>query len=239
MGVTVAVMRQSSPVEMADAMHKLLGGMPDFFCDEAVVLDFAELGHKPPSIDWAGLLSLLKRYRLQPVGVRHLPAELLETARKAGLAILDNAPLHERPAELPAKAQAAPVPPPPIQEAQSKEAALPIQAGTMFIDRPVRTGQQIYSRGGDLVLLAGMSPGAEIIADGSVHCYGPLRGRVLAGAQGDTAARVIASNFGPELVSIAGIYRTFERGLPESVGGRPAVVKLKEKTLTIEPLRLD
>lgn len=113
----------------------------------------------------------------------------------------------------------------------------------MFVDRPVRSGQQVYAKGGDLVLLAGMSNGAEVIADGSIHCYGPLRGRALAGAQGNTAARIITSNFGPEIVSIAGIYKTFEQGIAQNVAGRPAVVRLsgagREQKLDIEALQLD
>jgi len=113
----------------------------------------------------------------------------------------------------------------------------------MFVDRPVRSGQQIYARGGDLVLLAGMSNGAEVIADGSIHCYGPLRGRALAGAQGNDRARIMATNFGPEIVSIAGIYRTFEQGLPAAIAGKPALVRLaggdRGSSLTIEPLQLD
>lgn len=112
---------------------------------------------------------------------------------------------------------------------------------TMFVDRPLRSGQQIYARGTDLVLLGGVSPGAEVIADGSIHCYGPLRGRALAGAQGDQAARIVASNFGPELVSIAGVYRTFERGIPEAFAGKPTLVRLNgtDHTLNLEALKLD
>ena len=109
----------------------------------------------------------------------------------------------------------------------------------MFIDRPLRSGQQIYARGADLVLVGGVSPGAEVIADGSIHCYGPLRGRAIAGAQGDDRARIITSNFGPELVSIAGVFRTFERGIPETIAGRAAQVRLSgtENTLNIEALQ--
>ena len=96
----------------------------------------------------------------------------------------------------------------------------------MVIDTPVRAGQRIYARGADLIITASVNNGAEVIADGSIHCYGPLRGRALAGARGDTSARIFSTNFGPELVSIAGVYRTFERGIPQSVGGRSAQVRL-------------
>ena len=244
LGATIAVLRETEPAKLADALHMMLGGMPDFFNGEAAVLDFAAITEAPARIDWTGLASLLRRYRLQPVGVRNLPPDLAASARQAGLAILDGAELRDR--------QAAPAPQsrveaaPQVQPAPAPTApaALPaVQANTMFIDRPLRSGQQIYARGSDLVLLAGMSNGAEVIADGSIHCYGPLLGRALAGAQGNTAARIITTYFGPELVSIAGIYRTFEQGIPESVGGRPAHVRLNasgnEQKLGIEPLQLD
>jgi len=117
-------------------------------------------------------------------------------------------------------------------------------ANTMIIERPLRSGQQIYARGSDVVILGGVSNGAEVIADGSIHCYGPLRGRALAGAQGNTAARIITTCFAPELVSIAGVYRTFERGITANLAGKPAHAVLRasgsgQQTLNIETLQLD
>jgi len=237
LGATIAVLRETAPALLADDLHKMLGGMPDFFNGEAAVLDFAALTHLPAQVDWAGLVSLLRRYRLQPVGVRNLPPELVDGARRAGLALLDGAELRDRqpPATAPARAQA-PAP-------AATTAPAPTNAGTLFIDRPLRSGQQVYARGGDLVVLAGVSHGAEIIADGSIHCYGPLRGRALAGAQGNTAARIVATNFGAELISIAGIYRTFEQGIPEPLAGRAVLARLSgpanENKLDLQPLQLD
>jgi septum site-determining protein MinC len=179
---------------------------------------------------------------MQPIGLRNLQAEHLTAgARQAGLAVLDDADVRER-----QNVQSTPTPrvepavaPAPREEPEPAR----IQAGTMFMDRPVRSGQQVYARGGDLVLLAGMSNGAEIIADGSIHCYGPLRGRALAGAQGNATARIIATNFGPEIVSIAGVYKTIEQGITQDIAGKPAIVRLTddrgEQKLGIEPLQLD
>ncbi len=235
-GATIAVLRDTEPAGLADALHKMLGGMPDFFSGEAAILDFSALTALPPRIDWAGLLSLLRRYQLQPIGVRALPPELAAGARQAGLAVLDNAELRDRPA-----AQNTPAPEP--VAAPAAVAAPASQSSTLFVERPLRSGQQVYARGGDLVLLAGMSNGAEVIADGNIHCFGPLRGRALAGAQGNSAARIVATNFGPELVSIAGVYRTFERGIPENIAGRGAVVRMsaadRGQIIEIEPLQLD
>jgi septum site-determining protein MinC len=244
LGATVALLRETRPPLLADALHKMLGGMPDFFSGEAAILDFAEIGDSAGPIDWAGLLSLLRRFQLQPIGVRNLRTDLSADARRAGLAVLDGANLGA--STPPARETAAPpqpAPPPKPEPAPAPRPPENISAGTMIIDRPVRSGQQIYARGGDLVLLAGMSNGAEIIADGSIHCYGPLRGRALAGAQGNAAARIISTNFGPEIVSIAGVYKTFEQGIAANVAGKPATVRLTDggagHKLTIDPLQLD
>lgn len=243
LGTTIAVLHETEPARLADALHRMLGGMPDFFSGEAAVLDFGALSTSPAHIDWAGLTSLLRRYQLQPIGVRNLAPELAASARQAGLAQLDAAELRDRqattsPPPAPARTTEPATQPEPIAAAPQ-----PVAANTMYVDRPLRSGQQVYARGGDLVLLAGMSNGAEVIADGSIHCYGPLRGRAIAGAQGNTLARIISTNFGPEIVSIAGIYRTFEQGIPSPVAGRPAHVRLNtignEQKLGIEPLKLD
>jgi septum site-determining protein MinC len=96
----------------------------------------------------------------------------------------------------------------------------------MMIDTPVRGGQRIYARGADLVVTAVVNAGAELIADGSIHVYAPLRGRALAGASGDVNARIFTLSMEAELVSIAGIYRTFEDGQHKEVARRPAEVRL-------------
>ena len=254
LAVMTAYVRDTDAVRLADALHMMLGGMPDFFAGEPAVLDFSQLGATPERVDWTALLSLLRRYQLQPMGVRNLAEHLHEGARRANLAILGAEGMSaERPVSAPRPEPVqppAPTPAPPPAPAPAPAAAPapapapaaePAHAPTLIIDRPLRSGQQVYAKGGDLVLLAGMSPGSEIIADGSIHCYGPLRGRALAGARGDTSARIFSTNFGPELVSIAGVYRTFERGIPQSVGGRGAQVRLTGTdnlhTLEITPLQ--
>lgn len=242
LAVMTASLRDTDAVRLADALHMMLGGMPDFFAGEPAILDFAQLASAPERVDWTAILSLLRRYQVQPIGVRRLPEHLVEGARRAGLAVLGSSDLSgERPLGAPQVMPQTPPPPPvaapapaPVEPPPAAAAApapapeleqAPV-APTLIVDRPLRSGQQVYAKGGDLVLLAGMSPGSEIIADGSIHCYGPLRGRALAGARGDTSARIFSTNFGPELVSIAGVYRTFERGIPQSVGGRSAQVRL-------------
>jgi septum site-determining protein MinC len=106
----------------------------------------------------------------------------------------------------------------------------------MIIDRPVRAGQQIYAKGGDLVVLEMVSAGAELIADGSIHVYAPLRGRALAGARGNTAARIFVKSMEAELVSIAGVYRTIEQDLPQSIKGKPTQIYLEQERVVMIPL---
>ena len=108
--------------------------------------------------------------------------------------------------------------------------------GAMVVDKPLRSGQQVYARGTDLVVLAMVSFGAEVIADGSIHVYAPLRGRAMAGARGNTAARIFTTCMEPQLVSIAGIYRTTEVAIPADIVGKPAQVRLEGEKLFFEPL---
>lgn len=110
-------------------------------------------------------------------------------------------------------------------------------SATVVIDRPLRSGQRAYSRG-DLVVYGMVSHGAEVMAEGHVHVYGALRGRALAGARGNTEARIFCTSFDPELVAIAGIYRTAEQELPAGIKGQPALVRLEQEQLRIEPLAL-
>jgi septum site-determining protein MinC len=104
------------------------------------------------------------------------------------------------------------------------------------VDKPLRSGQRVYARGSDLVVLAVVSYGAEVIADGSIHVYAPLRGRALAGARGDVGARIYSTCMEPQLLSIAGIYRTTETELPDAVLGKAAQVRLDGERLVIDAL---
>jgi septum site-determining protein MinC len=132
------------------------------------------------------------------------------------------------------KSQALPAP------VLQKEVPPPSSASTLVIDKPIRSGQKIYAKGGDLIVLAMVNRGAEVIADGNIHVYAPLRGKAMAGARGNTSARIFALALEPELVSIAGVYRTTEQELGPDVLGKPAQVRLsddgKEKII-IEALK--
>ncbi|MEO6920133.1 MAG: septum site-determining protein MinC [Collimonas sp.] len=205
-----AILHDSDPMALEAALQEMTGGTADFFDNEFAVIDVAALGADRPPIDWPQLISLLKKYRLNAVAVRNAPAEMEAGIVTSGLSIDHVVAARQE------------VAPPAVPVAAPAKAA----ASTMIIDTPIRAGQRIYARDADLVITATVNNGAEIIADGSIHVYAPLRGRALAGASGDTSARIFAASMEAELVSIAGVYRTFENGLPPEQKGQPAQIRL-------------
>jgi len=238
-----ALLREIDNVRLADALQVMMGGMGEFFAGEPTIIDVSQVSKIPERVDWAGLLSLLRRYGLQPVALRGAPEHLHDSARRAGLAVLDDKRV-EIPAALPgapSPEHAAPAEPEKAAPAMQQQSLNPNR--TMIVERTIRSGQQIYARGCDLVVLGAISNGAEVIADGSIHCYGPLRGRAIAGAQGDREARIFSSNFGPELIAVAGVFRTFEKGIPAQIAGKAAQAILRgeddKQSLALEPIQLN
>ncbi|AZQ50402.1 septum site-determining protein MinC [Burkholderia cenocepacia] len=218
---------------------------PEFFADDVVAIDVRRLADGE-RVALADIRQMLNDVRMRPVGVVALATQ--GWAGEAGLPLLEardrRAPAAKsadeaEPAAVPAVEPAAAAAAAAAPEQPSEPAPTPVQAGgqTLVIDRPLRSGQQIYAKG-DLVVLAPVSHGAEIIAEGNIHIYAPLRGRALAGVHGNHDARIFCTCLEPELISIAGIYRTTENPLPADVLGKSVQIRLEEEKLMIEPLRL-
>jgi septum site-determining protein MinC len=223
--VTVsAILRESDPAILNAAMLEMTGGEADYFDDEFAVLDVAACQAGKTDIDWPALVAMFKAYRLNPVAVRNASPEMKPAILGHGLSI--DAAVKARREEPAAVIQPAPAP------VQQERAA----ARTMIVDTPVRAGQRVYARGADLIVTAIVNSGAEIIADGSIHVYAPLRGRALAGASGDAAARVFTMSMEAELVSIAGMYRTFEDGFRDVASRVPAQIRLNGDRIEVLPL---
>lgn len=123
-----------------------------------------------------------------------------------------------------------------IQFQKSAPQVLPTFRPTMIINKPVRTGQRIYAEGANLVVLGVVNAGAELLADGDIHIYAPLRGRAIAGARGNENARIFVHSLEVELISIAGCFKVFENGIPENLRGKPVQVYLDGSDLIIQPL---
>jgi septum site-determining protein MinC len=236
------ILHSADPIAIDAALRQMTGGVADFFEDEFAVIDIAGIADEAAQVDWPALVGLLKNYRLNAVAVRGAPAALHESIRAHGLFLDDGSSgvrvPDARAAEPREEAAAAPAPvapapaPAPVQVAPVQ--AAPVQA--MIVDTPVRAGQRIYARGTDLIITAVVNNGAEIIADGSIHVYAPLHGRALAGASGDAGARIFALSMQPELVSIAGVYRTFDEGFPAELSRQPAQIRLVGDRIDISSL---
>ena len=217
---------------LAAEMARQYGDLPDFFEDEPLVIDLSALNPDAPPVDFAALVALLRQHRLQPLAFKGGAVGQTDAARAAGLvAAPDAVTIRTSPEPVVTRAEPEPVAPPP-----AAGAALP----ALVIDKPLRSGQQVYARGRDLVVMAMVNAGAEVIADGHIHVYAPLRGKAIAGARGNADARIFALSLEPELISIAGIYRTTENALPPEVWGRATQVRLvagpEGERLVMEPL---
>lgn len=188
----------------------------------------------PAPVDLKAIVDLLRASQLQPVAVAGATPDELALARELGLADAADEPASEPRAAAPAAEAVREVVREITVEKIIERPAAP--APTLVVDKPLRSGQRVYAKGGDLVVLAVVSHGAEVIADGSIHIYAPLRGKAIAGALGDTSARIYTQSLEPELLAIAGIYRTAENALPADVAGKPAQVYLQGEKLLLQPL---
>ncbi len=193
---------------------------PNLFQQAPVVIDLYSV--REGSIDLPYLIDLLRAHHLIPVAVRGGNENHNAIAINMGLGILSENKSGER-ARRPPEPEPVIVPP------------APIFSPAKVITQPIRSGQQVVARPGDLIVLASVSHGAEILAQGHIHVYGALRGRALAGVNGNQEARIFCQSLDAELVSIAGNYQINE-DLPEQVRGKPAQVYLEGEQLKIELL---
>lgn len=229
------VLKTADLAELRRELQARLGDTPNFFSNDPVLIDLAAVREAAEPIDFAALATLLRGHRMLPLAVRSGSAEQHAAALEAGLAeAADDVPVAEAP-------RAEPVVREVVKEVVREVVTevvreVPTPAPVMVVDKPLRSGQQVYAKGGDLVVLAVVNYGAELIADGSIHVYAPLRGKAIAGARGNADARIYSTCFEPELIAIAGTYRTAETPLPDEVRGKPAQVRLDGDKLRMEPL---
>jgi septum site-determining protein MinC len=195
---------------------------PDFFRNAPMAIDLHDLAEAGADINFKTLAAAMRACGLVPVGVRGGAEHQQRQAQAAGLTVLADAPRHE-------PAQAASAPP-------SKPMAAPSElAPSKIIEHPVRSGQRIFAAGGDLVVLAQVSAGAEIMADGNIHVYGALRGRALAGVQGALNSRIFCLDLQAELISIGGHYKVSEN-IDDATRGAPVQIRLQDNALIIEKI---
>lgn len=218
--------------ESLDALKKRLGPTPGVYSAEPAVLDFSAWNETELAEHGIGLgafADVLKAAGVHLVEVRGHSAALETQAEELGLRyesggkgteIESAEPTVEKPVEKPVE------PDPQATQQHPEVPEFDNARRTMVIDQSVRSGQKVYAQGADLVIMGQVSAGAEVIADGNVHVYGVLRGRALAGAAGDTQARIVSTCFEAELVAVAGYYLTFEGGFPEENRSKPTLIHL-------------
>lgn len=195
--LTVMQLFQADPQAIAQQLQKTVAATPKFFTNMPIVIDLQHLATHEYPIDYLAITHVLREYGLIPVGVSNGTPEQLTAANLAGLGTLSQI-----------KKEIATKTTEPTQQTESpKTPDPPTNSRSKVILSPIRSGQQVYAKGGDLIILAPVSAGAEILADGHIHVYSTLRGRALAGVQGDKSARIFCSALQAELISIAGHYK--------------------------------
>lgn len=230
--VMAVALRDTNVAVLADDLAQRLANDPDFFDNDPLLIDLQHVSERAEAIDFPKLIKVLKRHRTVPVAVCGGSAEQMAAARAAGLMPAPDAQPSRAKVEVREVEVVREVPVEVVREVPAP------QPNAMIVDKPLRSGQQVYARGTDLVVMAVVSYGAEVIADGNVHVYAPLRGRAVAGARGNTEARIFSTCMEPQLLSIAGNYRALETDLPKNIAGKPAQARLEGEKLVIEPMRL-
>lgn len=237
------VVKTTDLAEMRAELTRRFEATPEFFANDVVAIDLRRLA-ADERVPVADIAAMLEGFRMHPAGI------VADDAQRAW-AHVDTLPFVESrdrrvprgdspPSATQDAAQAVRAAEPASAAPPAERAAAPGMAAapaTLIIDRPLRSGQQVYAKG-DLVVLGLVSYGAEVIAEGNIHIYAPLRGRALAGVHGNHGARIFCTCLEPELISIAGIYRTTETPLGPDVLGKSVQIRLADEKLIIEPLRL-
>ncbi|MGZ3429955.1 MAG: septum site-determining protein MinC [Polyangia bacterium] len=224
--VTVLRLKTANVAHIEEQLRALAASLRQRFPYAPVVVDLAALDETSArELPLHDLADRLRACKLVPVGAANLPPSAVWNAAAAGIAVIELAAA--RPTAAP---EPAPVEPAPAEPSRAEPAA-----STVTIRQPVRSGQVIYARGSDLIVMAPVNAGAQVVADGHIHVYGPLRGRALAGAKGMADAFVFCQSLEAELVSIAGQYLLADK-IPDEHRGAPAQLYLENGHFRIQPL---
>jgi septum site-determining protein MinC len=207
-GLVQVRLHTTDPGSILDELTGRTATAPQFFQRTAVCLDLGALAKPPEAEELRAVVDVVRRAGMLSVGLAQGTASVESLARELDMPVFTHIRAVSKPVPVVPVVQTAAPPPP--------QSSLP----ALMQHQPVRSGQRVYARNRDLIVTATVAAGAEVMADGCVHIYGPLRGRVMAGVHGDTDARVFCQEFNAELVSIAGVFRVFET-IPAELAGLP------------------
>jgi len=222
--------------EIEQSLKTHLAQSLSFFKNAPIVIDLEKTQGVSPDLDFAALIETLRKQQLVPVAVQKGRLEQHLAAEKAGLAILmgqasNKAKDSSEDVSVEEGSSAETV------EVESQASGQPQVTSTKLVTQPIRSGQRIYARDGDLIVLAAVNAGAEVMADGNIHIYAPLRGRALAGVKGDQNARIFCHCMEAELIAIAGAYRVFEETVPSDIYQKSVQIRLRGEQLDITPIQ--
>jgi septum site-determining protein MinC len=221
--VPVLVISSNDLIVIEQQLQAKIKLAPEFFKNSPLVLDVQELNKHNIEVDIAAVIGVIRKLGLLPIGIRGGDAQ--QNDRAIGLGIPVHS-IHTSSITADTKRPKTPTP-----EPETKDL---LQTGTTVITQPIRSGQRVYAAG-DLIIIAQVSAGTEILAEGNIHVYGSLRGRALAGVQGNTEARIFCNDLQAELISIAGNYKISE-DLNENVRNKPVQIYLDKQTLIIKDI---
>jgi septum site-determining protein MinC len=219
--VPVLVLYSNDALTIEQQLQAKIRLAPEFFKNSPLVLDVQDINKQGIELDLLGVIELIRQLNLLPIGIRGGNPEQNEKAVSQGVPVhsIHSSSISSEPKKTLAQAP----------EPETKDL---LQTGTTMITQPIRSGQRIYAAG-DLIILAPVSAGSEILAEGNIHVYASLRGRALAGVQGNTEARIFCSDLQAELISIAGNYKISE-DLQNHVRGKPVQIYLENRSLVIK-----
>jgi len=227
---------------------------PDFFDNDPIMIDLTQIGEDQdtPSLDVSVLYQELKQHKMNPVALRSKNPNHQAWAELTGLFLVTDAQIGQPMKSKTTDSKSVPVNMDKSQQAinekivdnptQNNEAIpkqdlleAPHPTSALVVDKPLRSGQHVYAKGRDLIVMAMVNAGAEIMADGHIHVYAPLRGKAIAGARGNKEARIYTTCLEAELISIAGVYRTSDNPIPKEVAGKSAQIRLIDDKLVMQP----
>jgi septum site-determining protein MinC len=222
--VPVLVLSSNDALIIEEQLQEKIRQAPEFFKNSPLVFDLQEVNKQELDIDIAGLINIIRNLGLLPIGIRGGTLQQNQQAIALGIPVHSIHSSSAAPAEAQKPKNITPEPLEPQADSVS----------TLLVTQPIRSGQRVYAKG-DLIILAQVSVGAEIMAEGNIHVYGTLRGRALAGVQGNPDARIFCHDLQAELISIAGNYKISE-DMDESVRHKPVQIYLQNQTLIIKDL---
>lgn len=228
LAITVLELAKNDLARLERQLSVKVAQAPNFFQNTPLVLALDKLAADSTELDLAALMALCRRHGLRTLAVRANQPEHIAAARALDIPVLPPSGARERPVN-PSENRAT------VQK-QPEKPADPVAKPTRVVSTPVRSGQQIYAAGGDLLVLAPVSAGAELLADGNIHVYAPMRGRALAGIKGNTQARIFCKQLAAELISIAGHYKVAEDLRRDPLWGESVHIHLSGDVLNIARL---